>query len=128
LRLLLDTHAYLWWLAGSSALTRRARSAIATDAAEVFISAVSAWEIATKYRLGKLPEAQLVAEDVAASVAAEGFSELALSMRHAQRAGDLVGHHRDPFDRMLIAQSMLENMTLVSNERAFDAYGVKRLW
>ncbi len=128
MRLLLDTHAYLWWLAGSSALTRRARSAIATDAAEVFISAVSAWEIATKYRLGKLPEAQLVAEDVAASVAAEGFSELALSMRHAQRAGDLVGHHRDPFDRMLIAQSMLENMTLVSNERAFDAYGVKRLW
>jgi len=94
----------------------------------VFISAVSTWEIATKYRLGKLPEAQLVAENVAASVAAEGFAELSLSMRHAQRAGDLVGHHRDPFDRMLIAQSMLEDMTLVSNERAFDAYGVKRLW
>lgn len=94
----------------------------------MFISAVSAWEISTKYRLGKLPEARLVAEDVAASVTAEGFAELALSMSHAQRAGDLVGHHRDPFDRMLIAQSMLENMTLVSNERAFDAYGVKRLW
>lgn len=128
MRLLLDTHAFLWWLAGSSALTRRARSAIAAETAEVFISAVSAWEIATKYRLGKLPEARLVAENVAASVAAEGFAELTLSMQHAQRAGDLVGHHRDPFDRMLIAQSMLENMTLVSNERAFDAYGVKRLW
>ncbi|MDP1967007.1 MAG: type II toxin-antitoxin system VapC family toxin [Reyranella sp.] len=126
--MLLDTHAFLWWLAGSSALTRRARNAIAGDTAEVFISAVSAWEISTKYRLGKLPEARLVAEDVAASVTAEGFAELALSMSHAQRAGDLVGHHRDPFDRMLIAQSMLENMTLVSNERAFDAYGVKRLW
>lgn len=94
----------------------------------MFISAVSAWEISTKYRLGKLPEARLVAEDVAAIVAAEGFAELALSMPHAQRAGDLVGHHRDPFDRMLIAQSILENLTLVSNERAFDAYGVKRLW
>ncbi len=128
MRLLLDTHAFLWWLAGSSTLSRSARSAIATEAVEVFISAASAWEIATKYRIGKLPEARPVADDVAASVASEGFSELTVTMRHAQRAGDLVGHHRDPFDRMLIAQALLEGMTLVSNERAFDAYGVKRLW
>lgn len=128
MRLLLDTHAFLWWLAGSSALTLRARNAITTDAAEVFISAVSAWEIATKYRLGKLPEARLVAEDVVASVVAEGFTQLALSMSHAQRAGNLGGQHRDPFDRMLIAQTMLEDLTLVSNERTFDAYGLKRLW
>jgi len=127
-RLLLDTHAFLWWLAGEAALTRKARMTIAAEDTEVFVSAVSAWEIATKFRLGKLPEAAPVATDIAAAVAAEGFSELALSLAHAARAGSLSGQHRDPFDRMLIAQAMLDDFTLVSNERAFDMYGVKRLW
>ncbi|HYC65934.1 MAG TPA: type II toxin-antitoxin system VapC family toxin [Reyranellaceae bacterium] len=128
MRLLLDTHAFLWWLAGEAALTRKARMTIAAEDTEVFVSAVSAWEIATKFRLGKLPEAAPVATDIAAAVAAEGFSELALSLAHAARAGSLSGQHRDPFDRMLIAQAMLDDFTLVSNERAFDMYGVKRLW
>ena len=128
MRLLLDTHAFLWWLAGEAALTRKARMTIAAEDTEVFVSAVSAWEIATKFRLGKLPEAAPVATDIAAAVAAEGFSELALSLAHAARAGSLSGQHRDPFDRMLIAQAMLDDFTLVSNERAFDMYGVRRLW
>ena len=128
MRLLLDTHAFLWWLAGEAALTRKARMTIAAEDTEVFVSAVSAWEIATKFRLGKLPEAAPVATDIAAAVAAEGFSELALSLAHAARAGSLSGQHRDPFDRMLIAQAMLDDFTLVSNERVFDMYGVKRLW
>jgi PIN domain nuclease of toxin-antitoxin system len=127
-RLLLDTHAFLWWLAGEAALTRRARTAISADDAEVFVSAVTAWEIATKFRLGKLPEAAPVAENIAAAVAGEGFGQLALSMSHAQRAGSLGGFHRDPFDRMLIAQAMLDDLVLVSNERVFDRYAVKRLW
>ncbi len=128
MRLLLDTHVFLWWVFADPKLSRRGRAEIGSDDNEIFVSAVSAWEITTKYRVGKLPDARNVANDVAASVASEGFSELTVTMRHAQRAGDLVGHHRDPFDRMLIAQALLEGMTLVSNERAFDAYGVKRLW
>jgi PIN domain nuclease of toxin-antitoxin system len=128
-RLLLDTHIFLWWVFADPKLSRRARTAIDDDVENnVFVSAASAWEIATKHRIGKLPDARVVADNVPATVVAEGFSELAISMRHAQRAGDLAGHHRDPFDRMLIAQAILEDLTLVSNERAFDAYGVRRLW
>lgn len=128
MRLLLDTHALLWWLAGASSLTRKVRLAIESDDNDIFVSAVSAWEIATKFRIGKLPEAAAVATDVAGTVRAEGFSELAVSIVHAERAGALGGPHRDPFDRMLIAQSLTDGLTLVSNERAFDRYGVARLW
>jgi PIN domain nuclease of toxin-antitoxin system len=94
----------------------------------VFVSAASAWEIATKYRLGKLPEADLVALDVTSTIESQQFTPLAVSVRHGQAAGALPGSHRDPFDRMLVAQAMLDDLTLVSNERAFDVYGVKRLW
>lgn len=129
MRLLLDTHAFLWWVFADSKLSRRARAAIEDDEQnQVFVSAASAWEIATKYRIGKLPSAAAVAEDIASTLVDEGFSELSVSVRHAQRAGGLVGHHRDPFDRMLMAQALLDDLTIVSNERAFDAYGVKRLW
>ncbi|MGQ0581082.1 MAG: type II toxin-antitoxin system VapC family toxin [Reyranella sp.] len=128
MRLLLDTHAFLWWVFADPKLSHHARAEVGNDDNEILVSAASAWEITTKYRIGKLPEAGNVADNVAGRVASEGFSELTVTMRHAQRAGDLVGHHRDPFDRMLIAQAMLEDLTLVSNERTFDAYGVKRLW
>lgn len=128
MRLLLDTHAFLWWAFADPKLSRRARIAIDDAANEVFVSAVSAWEIATKHRIGKLPDAGAIADDIPQAVAAEGFNELPLSIRHAQRAGSLGGQHRDPFDRMLIAQAMIDDLTLVSNERSFDAYAVKRLW
>jgi len=127
-RLLLDTHTFLWWLAGHTSLSKRARAEIDSSGPDVIVSAASAWEIATKYRLGKLPEAELVALDVLASIESQQFTPLAVSVRHGQAAGALPGFHRDPFDRMLIAQAMLEDLTLVSNERAFDAYGVKRFW
>ena len=128
MRLLLDTHALLWWLDGDRRLTRRARTAIADEDNVIFISAASAWEITTKARLGKLPGADAVAGDVVGSVASQGFSSLDITLTHAQRAGRLPGAHRDPFDRMLIAQAQLEDLTLVSNEDVFDAYGVSRLW
>ena len=129
MRLLLDTHAFLWWVFADPKLSRRARTAIEDDVEnQVFVSAASAWEIATKYRIGKLPDAAVVADDVTGTIAEEGFNELSVSVRHAERAGRLVGHHQDPFDRMLIAQAMLDDLALVSNERAFDVYGVKRLW
>jgi PIN domain nuclease of toxin-antitoxin system len=127
-RLLLDTHAFLWWLAGHRSMSKRARSEIEDIEAEVFVSAASAWEITTKHRLGKLPEATVVAQDVLATVESQRFTALPISVRHAQLAGSLAGTHADPFDRMLMAQALLEDLNLVSNEHAFDAYGVKRLW
>lgn len=129
MRLLLDTHAFLWWVFADPKLSRAARTAINDEAQNsVFVSAASAWEIATKYRIGKLSDARVVAEDVSGAIAAEGFNPLAVSVLHAERAGSLAGQHRDPFDRMLIAQAISEDLVFLSNERTFEAYGVKRLW
>lgn len=128
MRLLLDTHAFLWWLGDDPALSAAADAAIADPANSVHVSAASAWEITTKHRLGKLPGAALVAADVAAQIAAEGFVALPVTVAHAQQAGALAGAHKDPFDRMLIAQALLEGMALVSNEAVFDPFGVQRLW
>ena len=128
MRLLLDTHAFLWWLAGESRLSIPAKEAIGDEDNTVYVSAASAWEIATKFRLGKLPGAKLIADDIPAVVASQAFLPLAVSMIHAQRAGLLPGIHRDPFDRVLIAQAQSEGMTLVSNEDLFDQYGVTRFW
>jgi len=128
LRLLLDTHAFLWWLAGDDALSAKARAWIADEFSEVFVSAASAWEICIKHRIGKLPDVAGIVVDLDAIIASQGFSGLPIKVRHGQAAGLLPGPHRDPFDRMLIVQAMIENLVLVSNERAFDAYGVKRAW
>ena len=128
MRLLLDTHTFLWWLAGHGGLTATARSAIDNRANDTYVSAATAWEITTKFRIGKLPHAGIVAKDVAVVIADQEFFPLDVSVRHAQRAGALAGALRDPFDRMLIAQATIENMVLVSNETAFDAYAVQRLW
>ena len=128
MRLLLDTHALLWWLDGDRRLSLKARRAIASDSNSILVSAVSAWEITTKARLGKLPGATDVAADVAACVASQGFLSLDITMLHAQRAGRLLGAHRDPFDRMLIAQSQIEDVPLVSDDEAFDDFDVRRHW
>lgn len=128
LNLLLDTHAFLWWIAGDSSLSAVARSAIADENSAVFVSAATAWEIATKFRIGKLPGVAAIASDLSAVLDAQGFVPLSISLVHGQVAGTLPGPLRDPFARMLIAQAMLERMTLVSNEEGFAAYGVRRLW
>ncbi len=128
LRLLLDTHALIWWLAGNDALSHRAREAIADERNPVTVSAASAMEIATKFRIGKLPDAALLAQDFEAVIARQGFDELAISVRHARLAGEMNIAHKDPFDRLLIAQALAEDMVLVSNEAVFDAFAVKRLW
>jgi PIN domain nuclease of toxin-antitoxin system len=127
-RLLLDTHALLWWFAGDLRLSGAARKAIGDAANDVFVSAATAWEITTKYRMGRLSGAEAVAVDVAAAVAGQGFADLAITLQHGQLAGDLPPPHRDPFDRMLMAQAILEQMPIVSNETAFDQYSVRRLW
>jgi PIN domain nuclease of toxin-antitoxin system len=128
LRLLLDTHALLWWLADDPALSVGAREAIAEPGNLVFVSAASAWEITTKNRIGKLPGAALFSNRLGEIIALQGFLELPISVAHAEKAGSLPGAHRDPFDRMLIAQAVAGGLTLVSNERLFDAFGVARLW
>ena len=128
MRLLLDTHAFLWWLAGHKRLSEAARRAITDEANDILVSAASAWEITTKHRLGKLPGAEAVVHDVAGSIADQGFEELPITVGDGGRAGGLPGPHRDPFDRMLIAQALTRNLVLVSNETLFDRYGTRRLW
>lgn len=128
MQLLLDTHTLLWWLADDPALSRRARTAVANTENTVLVSAASAWEIATKVRLGKLAGAAGLAADFAGYLDREGFQVLAITGEHAIRAGLLPGGHKDPFDRMLIAQAQAGHLTLVSNEVVFDSYGVRRIW
>jgi PIN domain nuclease of toxin-antitoxin system len=128
MRLLLDTHALLWWAAGDAKLSRRARSAIGGGTHTVFVSAASAWEIGAKHRLGKLPGVGPLVDDLLDFLVDQDFAELAISIRHAQRAAALPDLHRDPFDRMLISQAQLDNLSLVSNESLFDRYGIQRLW
>ena len=124
MRLLLDTHTLLWWLDGDRRLSRTARKAIADSDNAVVVSAASAWEIATKVRIGKLPGAIDVAADIAGCLAHQQFQSLDIAVLHAQRAGRLPGNHRDPFDRMLIAQAIAERAQLVTADRRLEAYGV----
>lgn len=129
MRILLDTHALIWYRAGDSAqLSATARAAIDDPANEKFVSAATAWEVVTKHALGKLPDVGPLAADFTRAIVAGGYKPLSIATNHAQDAGALPMHHRDPFDRMLIAQSMAERMPLVSNEALFDRYGVRRIW
>ncbi len=128
MKALLDTHALLWWLDGDERLPEVARNWIGEQAHVVLVSAASAWEIATKVRIGKLPGAVEVVESFQACLLEQGFTPLAITTDHALRAGSLPGPHRDPFDRMLIAQAQAENIPLISNETLFDGYGIRRIW
>ncbi|MBC7637558.1 MAG: type II toxin-antitoxin system VapC family toxin [Acetobacteraceae bacterium] len=128
MRLLLDTHAVIWWFVGDMRLPAIVRGAIVAESNDVFVSAASAWEITTKFRLGKLPSVAALAADLVGAISGQGFSALAVTVRHGQAAGSLPGPNQDPFDRMLIAQAMLDDLVLVSNETIFDRYGVARMW
>lgn len=128
MRALLDTHTLLWWLSDDPQLTPKARKFISATANSCIVSAVSAWEIATKVRIGKLPQAAEVIVDFASQMEQERFEVLPISLDHALRAGLLPGPHRDPFDRMLISQAQAEALPIVGNDRIFDSYGVRRIW
>ncbi|GJG87895.1 twitching motility protein PilT [Gemmatimonadetes bacterium T265] len=128
LRILLDTHALVWNRAGSTKLSAAARAALDDPANEKFVSAATAWEVCTKFHLGKWPDVAALAEDFTRRIVAGGYTPLSVTTEHAQEAGALPQHHRDPFDRMLIAQALAERMPLVSNEALFDRYGVRRIW
>ena len=109
-------------------MSTTARWIVQDEGNSIFVSAASAWEVATKHRLGKLPRAGPLATNFAGVVASQGFLELPIGIEDGQRAGGLGGTHRDPFDRMLIAQSKAHDLALISNEELFDEYGVIRIW
>ena len=122
---LLDTHALIWWLAGSAQLSLPARAAIESRHGRV--SAASAWEVSTKARIGKLPGALHLADDFAEHVRLAGFEGLPITLEHAQRAGALPGPHRDPFDRMLIAQVAEDDLVFATVDPRIRAYDIRIL-
>lgn len=123
MKLLLDTHAVLWWQSDSRQLKPAARKAIAT-ADLVWVSSATACEVAIKLSQGRLR----VNEPVRVTVGVDDFTELALTIRHAEELHRLPFHHTDPFDRMLIAQARVEGATIVTHDRAFEPYGVPVIW
>ena len=128
MRFLLDTHTLIWAAQAPERIPKAARAVIEDERNDIFVSAVSAMEIATKYRLGKLAVSPTLAEHFVREVEGQGFLLLSLNAHHAQRGGLLNIPHGDPFDRMLIAQTLIEGLTLVSNEEQFDDWHVSRLW
>jgi PIN domain nuclease of toxin-antitoxin system len=128
MRVLLDTHTLLWSFNDSKLLSARARHAIEDVSNEILVSAASAWEIATKVRLGKLPSAEELISEFASYLSQLRIDPLPISLEHALRAGRLPGEHRDPFDRMLVAQALIEDIPIISNDRIFDAFHVHRIW
>ena len=128
MRLLLDTHALLWWLFDSDDLSASARAAIAEPENLVMVSSASAWEIATKQRIGKLPEAGDVVQRLPDYLRRARLDVLPISLEHALEAGGLPGPHKDPFDRMLIAQARLNVLTVVTRDSVFADYGVPVIW
>ncbi|HKT25583.1 MAG TPA: type II toxin-antitoxin system VapC family toxin [Terriglobales bacterium] len=127
MKYLLDSHVVLWWLENDPALSSRALRLISSGENEIFISTVTAWELAIKNHSGKL-EIEKLLDGLESKLIEEGFFTMTISMRHALRAGALPSHHKDPFDRMLIAQAQAEDLSLISNDSMFDHYGVRRIW
>jgi PIN domain nuclease of toxin-antitoxin system len=127
-RILLDTHTLLWWMTDDPSLSKLAASLIEQKENDPLVSAVSAWEIATKFRLGRLPAAADLVQNFISDVADRRLEILPITADHGLRAGSLPGPHKEPFDRVLIAQALMEDVPIVSNDRAFDEYGVRRLW
>ena len=128
MHLLLDTHALIWWMTNSPSLPDTVRRLMLDKRNTIVVSAASAWEMATKVRLGRLPASSDITRNFQEYLSQSGFESLPISAEHGIRAGLLPGPQRDPFDRMLIAQAQAENLTIVSNELAFDSYGIRRAW
>jgi PIN domain nuclease of toxin-antitoxin system len=127
-KLLLDTHAFLWFLAGDAKLSAKARRRVEDPRNESFVSIASVWEIAIKLGLGKLRLADSLAETLERATRGNDIALLPVSKAHAIAVSLLPDHHRDPFDRMLVVQAQAEEMALVTGDHAFDEYGVPRIW
>ena len=127
MRLLLDTHALLWWFLQHPSLSSRARRIISSIENQILVSTAVGWEISIKNNAGKLEVGGLL-DNFDAKLLEEGMVSMPISMNHAIRAGRLPLHHKDPFDRMLIAQAQAENISVISNDSIFERYGVTRVW
>jgi PIN domain nuclease of toxin-antitoxin system len=127
-RLLLDTHAWLWWVQDAPRLSRPARRAIASPANQCWLSMASAWEMALKISNGKLRIEGDLEHFLPARLAENGFALLPIDVRHVSRTLSLPLHHRDPFDRLLIAQALVEGLAVVSVDSVFSKYDVRRIW
>jgi PIN domain nuclease of toxin-antitoxin system len=125
---LLDTHSFLWAFIAQARLSQAVRTIILTADDTIYFSAVNVMEIETKYRIGKLPEAQGLVESFYPLVNRAGFVPLNVTIEHARLAGALKIDHKDPFDRLLIAQAICDGLILISNETLFDSFGVRRIW
>jgi len=127
MRVLLDTHAFLWFMAGDARLSQKAREAMSDENAELFLSAASVWEMAIKAALGRLQLPLPVADYVAEKIH-DGFQVMPIDWVHAAAVQKLPFHHRDPFDRLIIAQAQIEKLPLVSGDRTFRKYDIHLIW
>jgi len=127
-RLLLDTHAFIWFASGDARLSQAARDALLDEGNPLYLSVASLWEMAIKASLGKLWLAEPLEAIVARQVECNGLRILAVEAGHAMAVAGLAWHHRDPFDRLIVAQASMEQMVIVGCDNAMDAYGVRRIW
>ena len=125
---LLDTHVLLWWLFDDPKLSGTARDVIQAPDNTILVSSASGWEISTKHRLGKLPHAGEAVRNLPSLLRKSRMTVLSITMEHALAAGALPGPHRDPFDRMLIAQGQIEGLPIVTSDRVFQQYSVELVW
>lgn len=128
MKILLDSHALVWFLNGDRRCSARARKAIEDVATTVYVSAVCAWELATKVRIGKWPEAAALADRLPEIMIASDFEPMPITVEHGRIAGFLSGLHRDPFDRMLAAQAQVEGLRVVTADPVFQTFGTSVLW
>ena len=128
MRVLLDTHAFLWWVTDDERLTSPARATIGASDNQVFVSAASVWEIVTKARLGRLPIPRPIDDFVSTHLETNAFQPLAITIRHTLELDALPDLHRDPFDRILVAQALAEEMPLVTGDQAVQAYPITAIW
>jgi PIN domain nuclease of toxin-antitoxin system len=128
MKVLLDTHTLLWATIEPSSLSKRATAIIANPASEIYVSAASAWEIATKVRLGKLRGAEEFEREFLGDVDRAGYTLIPITTAHALRAGRLPGDHRDPFDRMIAAQALAEDIPILGIDPKLDSFGITRIW
>lgn len=128
MRVLLDTHAFLWWVWDAPELSARARKCIANPENECLLSLASVWEIAIKSSLGKLKLDRSLDQFIPEQLSANGFNPLGISFRHIVLVNTMPFHHKDPFDRLLIAQAQEERVPIVSADPVFREYGIKRIW
>lgn len=128
MNLLLDTHAFLWFIAGNSSLSRKARAAIEDQNNGVLLSVASLWEIAIKISLGKITLSESFDKFIPEQLTANGIELLDISVEHTALVATMPFHHRDPFDRLIAAQAKVENIILISTDEVFDAYEILRLW